>query len=227
MYKRLLTILFFIFVLLVSACAKPPVEQLVAARELVAHAYASGASQLAPVAYQYASEALHEAEEHLKHKRYDDAEISLALAKNYSQKAVAQTLKAKQKREEEKKAAEQKRLAEEQARVEELNKLREEQLRKKAEEKKLNPIVVKKKVPEQPKLAAKVVVLAGENLQDIAARSEVYDDGFLWPLIYKANRDQIKNPKEIFPGQEFLVPRDKSLEEISAARKEAKELNLF
>ena len=55
----------------------------------------------------------------------------------------------------------------------------------------------------------------------------VYDDAFLWPLIYKANRDQIKDPKEIFSGQMLMIPRDKSRDEADAARQEARELNLF
>ncbi len=34
----------------------------------------------------------------------------------------------------------------------------------------------------------------------------VYKNSRLWPLIYKANRDQIKDPDLIFPGQRFLIP---------------------
>lgn len=35
---------------------------------------------------------------------------------------------------------------------------------------------------------------------------KVYNDASLWPLIYVANRDQIKNPDLIFPGQKFIIP---------------------
>jgi len=35
---------------------------------------------------------------------------------------------------------------------------------------------------------------------------KVYNDASLWPLIYVANRDQIKNPDLIFPGQKFEIP---------------------
>jgi len=35
---------------------------------------------------------------------------------------------------------------------------------------------------------------------------KVYDDAPLWPLIFVANRDQIKNPDLIFPGQKFRIP---------------------
>lgn len=35
---------------------------------------------------------------------------------------------------------------------------------------------------------------------------KVYNDASLWPLIYVANREQIKNPDLIFPGQKFKIP---------------------
>lgn len=35
---------------------------------------------------------------------------------------------------------------------------------------------------------------------------KVYKDAKLWPLIYMANKDQIKNPDLIFPGQKFIIP---------------------
>ena len=73
----------------------------------------------------------------------------------------------------------------------------------------------------------KVEVQAGENLAIIAAQAQVYQDALLWPLIYKANRDQIKNPEEIFSGQVLMIPRDKTKDEIDAARQEAQTLNLF
>jgi hypothetical protein len=34
----------------------------------------------------------------------------------------------------------------------------------------------------------------------------VYKNSKLWPLIYKANKHQIKNPDLIFPGQRFIIP---------------------
>ncbi|MBN2038644.1 MAG: DUF4398 domain-containing protein [Spirochaetes bacterium] len=34
----------------------------------------------------------------------------------------------------------------------------------------------------------------------------LYKDARLWPLIYMANRDQIKDPDLIFPGQKLLIP---------------------
>lgn len=65
------------------------------------------------------------------------------------------------------------------------------------------------------------VVKKGDTLPSIAARHEIYNDSFMWPLIYKANRDQIKDPKSIYAGQDFKIPRDITMEEIIQARREA------
>jgi len=65
------------------------------------------------------------------------------------------------------------------------------------------------------------VVNKGDSLPSVAARHEVYNDSFMWPLIYKANRDQIKDPKVIYPGQDLKIPRNMTMEEIIEARREA------
>jgi LysM repeat protein len=65
------------------------------------------------------------------------------------------------------------------------------------------------------------VVKRNETLPSIASRHEIYNDSFMWPLIYKANRDQIKDPKVVYVGQDLKIPRDISVEEIIAARREA------
>ncbi len=50
------------------------------------------------------------------------------------------------------------------------------------------------------------LVERGESLWSIAAQSDVYDDPYLWPLIYKFNRDQITDPGRIYPQQRLLIP---------------------
>ncbi len=65
------------------------------------------------------------------------------------------------------------------------------------------------------------LVKKGDTLPGIAGRNEIYNDSFMWPLIYKANRDQIKDPKVLYAGQELKIPRDLSVEEIVDARREA------
>ncbi|MGL1936653.1 MAG: LysM peptidoglycan-binding domain-containing protein [Fibrobacterales bacterium] len=41
----------------------------------------------------------------------------------------------------------------------------------------------------------------------IAENDEIYGDAFKWPQIYSANKDQIKDPDLIFPGQELVIPQ--------------------
>ncbi len=66
------------------------------------------------------------------------------------------------------------------------------------------------------------IVKKGECLWWISEYEEIYNDPFQWPLIYKANRDQIKDPDLIRPEQNFDIPRDSSKSEIGDAIREAK-----
>lgn len=62
----------------------------------------------------------------------------------------------------------------------------------------------------------------GECLWTISENADIYDDPFQWPLIYKANRGQIKDPDLIYADQELDIPRDSSQGEIEDAVHEAK-----
>lgn len=48
------------------------------------------------------------------------------------------------------------------------------------------------------------VVVSGDSLSKIAKR--YYGDANKWPRIHEANRDQIKNPDLIHPGQRLKIP---------------------
>jgi nucleoid-associated protein YgaU len=50
-------------------------------------------------------------------------------------------------------------------------------------------------------------VYRGEYLSKIAGYWEIYDDPAKWPRIYEANKDQIKDPDLINPGQVLEIPR--------------------
>lgn len=62
-------------------------------------------------------------------------------------------------------------------------------------------------------------VRRGETLPQIAARNEIYNDSSLWPLIYRANRDQIRDPKQLWPGQVLKIPRHFSRNEAIDAKR--------
>lgn len=70
-------------------------------------------------------------------------------------------------------------------------------------------------------------VCEGETLWLIAARNEIYADPLLWPLLYKANRDQIKDPAHIFPGQQLSIPRNLDHVDLENARESARKSDLF
>jgi len=67
----------------------------------------------------------------------------------------------------------------------------------------------------------KYVVVTGDTLWGIAGMDISYKDNFQWPLIFKANRDQIKDPDLIYPKQEFSIRYDYSKEDVDKARKDA------
>jgi nucleoid-associated protein YgaU len=46
----------------------------------------------------------------------------------------------------------------------------------------------------------------GDSLSKIAKR--VYGKGSLWRKIFEANKDQIKDPDLIFPGQVLRIPEE-------------------
>jgi hypothetical protein len=64
----------------------------------------------------------------------------------------------------------------------------------------------------------KYTVVKGDTLWDISGSSSIYGDSFQWPLLFKANRDQIQDPDLIYPDQTFSVRRDFGANEIQRAR---------
>jgi hypothetical protein len=72
-------------------------------------------------------------------------------------------------------------------------------------------------------LAVYHTVKRRETLPQIAAQSDVYNDHTLWPLLYRANRDQISDPRQIWPGQALRIPRNASRYDIVEARRYAQE----
>jgi len=65
------------------------------------------------------------------------------------------------------------------------------------------------------------VVERGETLWSIAAQADVYDDPYLWPVIYRFNRDQIVDPAQIYPRQTLVIPIGLDAETKARARSEA------
>ncbi len=65
------------------------------------------------------------------------------------------------------------------------------------------------------------VVKKGDCLWRISAKKDIYDDPFLWPMIFKANADKISDPDLIYPDQGFVLPSSSGDEDKDAAKKNA------
>lgn len=65
-------------------------------------------------------------------------------------------------------------------------------------------------------------VVGGDNLWSISGKENVYGNSYQWPLIYKTNRDKIKDADLIYPGQVFDIDQNASASQIDAAVNHAK-----
>ena len=70
-------------------------------------------------------------------------------------------------------------------------------------------------------MASEYTVVSGDNLWNISAKDSTYGNPYQWPLIYKANSDQIKDADLIYSGQVFSIPSASS-SEVDAAIQHAK-----
>ena len=69
-------------------------------------------------------------------------------------------------------------------------------------------------------LAGSHVVKSGECLWWIAEYEDIYNDPFMWPLIYTANKDKINDSDLIYPGQALDIPRGGyTMDEVMEARR--------
>jgi len=65
-------------------------------------------------------------------------------------------------------------------------------------------------------------VMPGDSLWAISGKPDVYADPYQWPLIYKANSDQIKDADLIYPGQVFTIDTAPSSADVDAAIQHAR-----
>ncbi len=177
--------------LLFISCNKPTAE-LQRAESALAAAEDAGALEYAPDKYKSAESKLNEGKDLIDKNSYGKARDALVEAAQRADRARQMALDARAK---EKVATAPAPLA---PPVEE------------------EPVII-----EEPDVDTSHVVVKGECLWWIAEYRQIYNDPFQWPLIYKANRDQIKDPDLIYPDQIFRVPRSATLEEIKEARRSA------
>jgi LysM repeat protein len=73
-----------------------------------------------------------------------------------------------------------------------------------------------------PAAAGQYTVIRGDNLWDISAKPSIYGNPYEWPLIYKANSDQIKDADLIYPGQVLAIDANPSATDVDAAIRHAR-----
>ncbi|WP_305041209.1 DUF4398 domain-containing protein [Geoalkalibacter sp.] len=217
---------------LAGCSAPPPRQELEGARSLVARAYAIGAEQLAGAPYRAAQEALRQGELDIAQGEYPRARSSFALAEHHAREAIRQTEQERLRREEE-------RLAREAAERQALVPAAPTPAPAPSRSRPAAPSAAAPARPAAPAAAPAVALVPapprvstydvrhGDTLWLIAARPEVYGDPLLWPLLYKANRDQIKDPRQVFLGQTLDIPRNVSQEERDEVRAQALQSEIF
>ncbi len=126
--------------------------------------------------------------------------------------------------------AETRRLAEEEARrlaEEEARRLAEEEARRLAEEEARRR---SRRKPEDHGSSQRLPTIRSETatlLPVLPPSRTVYGDPLLWPLLYQGNRDQIKDPRQIYVGQILNIPRGLMASDLEAARQKAREAGIF
>lgn len=233
-----------LLLLFCHGCASPPHRELEAARAALSEAYAGGAAELAPARYRTAREVLENSEAFMADGQYRRARETLPYAETLARQATEAS------HEEQKRRAAEALIA--QTRLQGLK----ERLREEAKPQP-SPMIIDPKpsrtglasrkaqareiakgnippasdtidetIPKAP-LPSTYTVTDGETLWIIAAKKEIYQDPLLWPLLYRANRDQIKDPRRVYGGQTLSVPRNQSESDLAEARASARESDAF
>ncbi len=81
--------------------------------------------------------------------------------------------------------------------------------------------------PQPTPVSQKYTVKEGDTLWAISNQTGVYSDSFLWPEIFKTDRDQILDPDMITPGQVLTITQGLSEGQVTEERKLASETPAF
>ena len=213
---------------LATSCAKPPLVELDAAEYMLNRAREKQAPEFAQSEYLAASSALEDAQKAMERTDYRGARDSLEFALLHARRAALLS----ERRQARRAAAE----ANARRRAQEEELARQRALQARLEEALAAipaPVPAPPPAKPAPKPKPKSTPLTsynvgeGETLWTISAHPQIYGDGLLWPLLYQANRDQIKDPRHIFPGQVLSIRRDMTEKELEEARQKARESDIF
>lgn len=215
--------------LLLAACAPPPRSELQAARMAVSRAYYAGAEELASEEYRRAAEALQRGEELVREQNFDQARELLPQAESHARQALVRARLEKDRLD--------------RLRIEEEAKTRQTLSTPQPQAPKPLPTpsspppaavrprpavpVALPSTSTPPPALSRYTVGDSETLWNISAREEVYGDPLLWPLLYQANRDQIRDPRRLYRGQVLTIPRGLSQGDLEEVREKARRSDIF
>jgi hypothetical protein len=220
----------FIGFLILSACATPAPRWEKESMALLDQLRQEDGERMFRAEFRSAEDVLIKGEALLHDFEFEQAENCFRLS-YLKLSLLEQNLAAEKNRlklEQQKRRTEAERLANERIKAHE-KELREAEERKALESAKIamelqyQKALEKSKAGKERGFVSSYTVSRGETLPLIAAHPEVYGDRNLWPLIYRANRDQIGDPRHIWPGQVLRIKRNQSREEIIEARRFAQE----
>ncbi len=209
-----------ILIIILSGCASPPRDELQSARSALTQAQHAGAPTLTPEAYRTALESLRLGESLVRQKDYAEARRVLPLAEQQARDAILLAANERARREAQRTTT--------------------AAARPPAPPPQPAPPRVERPItppprelqpappqPQKPASPTRYTVGEDETLTSIAAREEIYGDALLWPLLYQANRDQIRDPRRIYPGQILTVPRGTPSPELDEIRERARRSDVF
>ena len=173
------------------------------ARQSVEAAESIGAEEHAPVALNSAQQLLSKAQDDFEAGEYEEAQKEALAAREAARQAVA--------------IAQSKQTAEENV-IKESNEII-------AVTEPAAPIIQEPPLPPPPPEPEPLfyTVSKNDNLWNIAAKSSIYGDPLLWPLIFKANAEQIRNADLISAGQMLTIEPNPPESDKDAARQHAKQ----
>jgi LysM repeat protein len=194
-FVLLSTIVFLSLAVILSGCAKKPEAELQKAESSLQAAKDAGAADYASQDYQAAENKLDEGKKLVDKMKYKDAKAAFEDAASLADTAKDKALAAKKPK-------------------------TTTMVAPPAPAPAPAPTPAPTPAPEKPSFSDHPVA-KGECLWKIASEKSVYGDAYQWPLIYDANKDQIKNPNQIYPKQVLKIPLSPTDTEVQAAREKA------
>ena len=100
--------------------------------------------------------------------------------------------------------------------------VKQEIVEKEAAVEKREEAIAKEPAKKDVAFRTQYIVKKGDCLWWTAQYKDVYNDSLMWSIIYEANKDKIKDPDLIYPGQKLNIPRKGyTLEKIKMLRKKS------